>query len=75
MMNTPAARAAREQMYAEGLRPVVPLADGNDLWADDDGLVYAYTLGGKVLVVMLREQYDEERRKMSGQNRTSRGVS
>ncbi len=60
--HTPAAQAARTQMYEEGMRPLVPLADGNDLWDGDDGLVYAYTLGGRVLAVMLREQYDLERK-------------
>ena len=62
---TSVAIKTRQRMYDEGLRPVPPLPDGRDLWIDDD-LVYAYTTDGRVLAVMLCEEYIVVRKKIYG---------
>ena len=57
------ALATRERMWLAGQRPVPPLEDGRDLWADD-GLVFAYTRAGDVRCVMTKDEYDGRRAAM-----------
>jgi hypothetical protein len=54
---------ARIALFNDGYRPVPPLADGRDLWANDD-LVCAYRLDGRVIVVMPKFDYDRQRKTM-----------
>lgn len=48
------------KLYNQGMRPVPPLADGRDLWSDDE-TVYCYTTKGDIRVAMPRREYDKQR--------------
>jgi hypothetical protein len=67
-MANPITIAARQRLFDAGYRPVPPLGDSIDLWANDE-FVCAYTstdnpegLQGKIKTLMTYDEYKERRK-------------